>query len=202
VTETETRAGEGRYRLEQGRPCIDVSLASFEELFDRRDPAPFRQRDLDQGLIEYLTDSAEDLARRPHFKIVFWMVHPTERTEVEHAVRGQFGYLLERLRRHRRTEVRVGHVALFLAVLLLAALLFTSQLVLQVVHGTVGAILREGLVILGWVAMWRPTEILLYDTVPFRRRRRLLSNLLAAPVELRQGVGPGPPPLPPSGAKT
>jgi hypothetical protein len=201
VTVTETKAGEGRYRVEQGRPCIDVSVRDFEELFDRRDPAPFRQRDLDQGLVEYLTDSAEDLARHPDYKVVFWIERPCEMGEVEHAFRGQFAYLLERLHRRRRAEVRTGHAALLLALVLLAALLFAAQFVTKWVPGPWGAALREGLVILAWVAMWRPADLLLYDTLPFRRERRVLSNLIVAPIELRRGTGPPPPPAGTLGAK-
>jgi hypothetical protein len=43
----------------------------------------------------------------------------------------------------------------------------------------------EGLLILGWVAMWRPTEALLYDWWPMTWRRGLLRRLASIPVEIR-----------------
>ena len=43
----------------------------------------------------------------------------------------------------------------------------------------------EGLLILGWVAMWRPIEVLLYDWWPLARRRTLLRRLATIPVEVR-----------------
>jgi hypothetical protein len=46
-------------------------------------------------------------------------------------------------------------------------------------------ILREGFVITGWVAMWRPLEILLYDWWPMVDQRRQVSRLLDAPVSIR-----------------
>ena len=46
-------------------------------------------------------------------------------------------------------------------------------------------IIGEGLLILGWVALWRPTEALLYDWWPLVRRRALLLRLAAIPVEVR-----------------
>ena len=61
-----------RYRLEDGTPCIDLRLASFETLFDKRDPSPFRERDLDVGLYAYLRDSMEDLLCRAR-RLVFWL---------------------------------------------------------------------------------------------------------------------------------
>jgi hypothetical protein len=33
------------------------------------------------------------------------------------------------------------------------------------------------MLIIGWVAMWRPLEIFLYEWVPIRRRRKVLEQL-------------------------
>ena len=49
-------------------------------------------------------------------------------------------------------------------------------------------ILREGLIIAGWVAMWRPIQIFLYDWWPIARRRRMLQNLSRAQVRVVEGA--------------
>lgn len=41
-----------RYRREEGAVCIDLRLRSERQLFDLRDPAPFRERDLDHAALE------------------------------------------------------------------------------------------------------------------------------------------------------
>jgi hypothetical protein len=46
------------------------------------------------------------------------------------------------------------------------------------------AILRESLVIGGWVAMWRPLEVFLYDWWPIREEARLFDRLSAMPVRI------------------
>ena len=48
----------------------------------------------------------------------------------------------------------------------------------------VGDILRETLVIGGWVSMWRPLEIFLYDWWPIRNEARLSDRLAAMPVRI------------------
>ena len=48
--------------------------------------------------------------------------------------------------------------------------------------GAVSAIVCEGMLIIGWVAMWRPLEIFLYEWVPIRRRCRILATLAKIPV--------------------
>jgi len=45
-------------------------------------------------------------------------------------------------------------------------------------------ILAEGLLIIGWVGLWRPVEIFLYDWWPLWRSRRRLEALSRMPVEI------------------
>lgn len=47
-----------------------------------------------------------------------------------------------------------------------------------------GELLRQGLVICGWVAMWRPLEIFLYGWWPIRREARLYDRLSIMPVRI------------------
>ncbi|HEU0284513.1 MAG TPA: hypothetical protein VFR52_05150, partial [Sphingomicrobium sp.] len=48
-----------------------------------------------------------------------------------------------------------------------------------------GSFLDEGLIIIGWVALWRPVEMLLYDWRPIRREKKMLDKLANVPVEFR-----------------
>ena len=179
-----------RYRQEAGRPVVDVRLASLETLFDNRDPSPFRDRDLDPGLVEFLVESAEDVLSRGPPLLVFWMEKPCEPAAVDQAVRAHFGYELERLERRRTRERRAGYLGLFIGVLLISALMSISQLVGLLVKGTFGEAITESLGIAGWVLLWHPVEVLVYDGLPWRRERRVVRHLIAAPLEVRAGKGP------------
>jgi hypothetical protein len=50
--------------------------------------------------------------------------------------------------------------------------------------GRLSAFLHESLLIGGWVVMWRPLEIFLYDWWPIRAEARLLERLAKMPVHL------------------
>jgi hypothetical protein len=179
-----------RYRGENGEPCIDVRIGNIEQVFDNRDPAPFRERDLDPDLVEYLRVAGEDLGSHDTFRVVFWLKRPCQPGEIEAAFRAHFAYELDRLERRRRRQRRTGQISLLLGGTLIVALLSLAQLVARVFPGTIGAALREGLVISSWVVMWRPVEILIYDWIPVRRERRVMRRLLAAPIDVRIGDGP------------
>ena len=73
--------------------------------------------------------------------------------------------------------VRVPTVARFsLAVIGLAVLtvsLVASQTRTRLIpQATLAKVIEESLIIVGWVANWRPLEIYLYDWWPIVRRRR------------------------------
>jgi hypothetical protein len=182
-----------RYRIENDEPIVDVRVPSVERLFDNRDPAPFRDRDLDPSLVEYLIDSGEDLVGSERVRIVFWLEKPCEPGEIEAAFHAHFEDELDRLRRKRRRQLRTGWIALAIAVVSIVGLIALGELVTRVIGGTLGAGLKEGLVISGWVLMWKPVEVLVYESIPWRRQRRVICTLLAAAIEMRTGLAP---PLP------
>jgi len=182
-------AGHPRYRREGELSAIDVRLNTVDQLFDNRDPAPFRERDLDPDLVEYLFAAGEDLAAHGHYKIVFWIATPCSSSEVETGYRAHMEYEVTRLERRRMRQRRTGQVSLLIGVTLLVVLLSISQLLAGNRSSGVLAI-REGLAILSWVVMWRPVEALIYDWLPIRRERRIMQRLRTAPVDVRIGRGP------------
>jgi len=179
-----------RYRIENGERCIDVRIAQIEQLFDNRDPAPFRERDLDPDLVEYLLAAGDDLVAYRVFRLVFWLEKACQPGEIEGAFHAHFEYELDRLDRRRGRTRRTGQIALVVALVIITGLLALAQLVSSIVPGELGVGLHEGLVISCWVIMWRPVEVLIYDGIPWRRERRVMRRLLEAPIDIRVGKGP------------
>ena len=67
----------------------------------------------------------------------------------------------------------------------LVVFLTLADLTRSLPTGHLQEVLHEGLVITGWVAMWRPLEALLYDWWPLIDERRQVRRILAAPVSIR-----------------
>ena len=177
-----------RYRLEGAKTCIDIKLRNADQLFDGRDPAPFRERDLDENAVEYILGAFQELPAKVQIKMVFWIAgEPSLQISVEtlvEAVRAHFTYEVEKLRRRTREHVRQGQLTLMVGLTVLAVFLTLAGL-------TERPILREGLVIIGWVAMWRPLEVLLYDWWPLVRQRRLSARVVEAEITVEHGGGAG-----------
>lgn len=87
-------------------------------------------------------------------------------------------------RRDLRRLLRVGWRSLLLGFLVTAILLAFAEGIHALGFGRVLTFLAESLIIVAWVALWRPAELFLFDLWPLRRRGRLLARLIQAPVEV------------------
>lgn len=168
--------------------AIQVRIYELRQLFNSIDPSPFRERDLDPDCEEFIVAWAREMPPDRELSVEIRLEReqpPAElAADVPTAVRSHFARAasLEDLRRRRIT--REGRLSLVIGLVLLVLCLSTATLVPVDALGTPGGILRESLVIAGWVVMWRPLEMLLYGIWPVVRERRLLERLAAAEVRL------------------
>ena len=89
-----------------------------------------------------------------------------------------------------RRLMKQGRLSLVVGVSFLGLCLLTTQLLMSNRHGIVPDFIQQGLTIAGWVAMWRPMEIYLYDWWPLRQRGKIFNKLSHMPVEIRKGIDP------------
>ena len=174
---------------------VELSVHDVRAMFNSLDPSPFRGKDLDDDAVEFIVSWAREY---PLNSTVVLRIHveewpkddPTDmmREAVHHyfAYRAQLASLdLRRMMRQARTSLAIG---LFF---LVGCLLISSYLIGDR-EGTLYRTLRESLTIAGWVAMWRPMQLYLYDWWPVRQRGRLYRKLSTMRVELSDR--PKPPP--------
>jgi hypothetical protein len=173
---------------------IQVRIHELRQLFNSIDPSPFRERDLDPDCEEFIVSWAREL---PPDRPVRVEIHvdrerpPAELVaHVEPAVRGHFAREASLQELRRRRLIREGRLSLLIGLATLVLCISAAALVPTDSLGTPGDILRESLVIAGWVVMWHPLEVLLYGLWPVVRERRLLERLAAADVELSAPAEP------------
>jgi hypothetical protein len=169
---------------------IELNLKDMNQLFNTMDPSPFHEKDLDRDAEEFIVSWAREFAISEPVKLVVHLSElPREKepqTLIEHAVQNYFGYRSRINGRDFRHLMRDGRQSLLIGLLFLATCLTISNLLASQAPGTFLDLVRESLSIAGWVAMWRPMEIYLYEWWPLRRRARLFEKLSRMQVELRQ----------------
>ena len=175
------------YRREGGWSLIELKLSHPAQLFNSLDPSPFRERDLDVEAADYIVDAVRELHGHNRLKLVFYFpgaVDDRTRATLADALANYFLYREQAARLSVRNILRLGRTSLLVGLLFLAACVGLAQLVFTGEDVT-SKLLHEGFVIVGWVAMWRPLEILLYDWWPVLRDARLYRRIAAMPIELR-----------------
>jgi hypothetical protein len=175
-----------RYRTEGEFTCIDMVTRSARQLFDMRDPSPFRERDLDDDAVEYLLTAAREIGHRAKLRVVITIEGERDpvlnEQEIVAAVRTHLEYERGRQVRKVREQLALGRRFLLVGAGALALLLSAAELTAFLPKSHVVQILREGLVITGWVAMWRPLELLLFDWWPHLEQRRVVDAVLAGEI--------------------
>jgi hypothetical protein len=172
---------------------IRVHVTELRQLFNSIDPSPFRSRDLDPKAEEFIVGWAKDFGRTQPLALEVSIDRPAGLPEEEVAVLREAIHEFFRQRalgqRQRLRELlRVGRTSLAIGLVVLAfAVALGNFLASRMKGGEVGQILREMLVVGGWVSMWRPLEIFLYDWWPIREEARLSDRLAAMPVRTEYG---------------
>lgn len=178
-----------RYRLEAGVRIIDINLNSVQQLFNSFDPSPFHEKDLDADAEDYIVGAVREFSLTEPLKLVFHLpeteVAAAGKTDLRQSIHGYFSYRAEAMRRDLRFLLRQGRLSLAIGLAFLVACLTLRVVLFGASHAPLETIAAEGLVIIGWVAMWRPLEIFLYEWWPLRRRARVLDKLASIEVEIR-----------------
>ena len=191
---TMTGTAEAGDALPAGTEIIEVYAAELNHLFNAIDPSPFRDKDLDPSAEEFIVSWSRDLPRDAPLGLLVSIDRPAGPTDepalLRDAIHRFFGQRGEAARRRVSRLFRVGRTSLAIGLVVLGAFLGIGELVARWLSGSqVGALLRESLVIGGWVAMWRPLEIFLYEWWPIRAEARLFDRLAAMPVRIRYAAG-------------
>jgi hypothetical protein len=154
------------------------------------DPSPFYERDLDDDAEEFIISWAQEFPRHDPIGLV---VHVNQlplgadiQHEVEGAVHHYFAYRAKLKLLEFRHLLREGRISLLIGLACLGACLFTSDVLLRQSSDTLSIVFRESLTIGGWVAMWHPIQIFLYEWWPLRRMGNLFEKLSRMHVEVRK----------------
>jgi hypothetical protein len=167
---------------------IEVHVAELKQLFNAIDPSPFREKDLDPKAEEFIVSWAQALHSDSSLALVVYLDRgagrPEEAAILRDAIHQYFNQRANASRQRLRQLFRVGRTSLAIGITFLALSLVAGDFAAKLLRNTVGELLRESLLIGGWVAMWRPMEMFLYDWWPIRAEARLFDRLSGMPVRI------------------
>ncbi len=176
-----------RYRQENDYYCVDIFLKNILQLFDRRDPSPFKEKDLDEDFSRYLILAVREIGENKKIKLVIKMPdhQPTylKARDVEEAIVNFFAFEEENFRNDLSVLFKQGRSTLTVGLIFLASC-YTAYYFLKEDPTLWSGVLSESLTVVGWVAMWRPINIFLYDWLPIWDRINLMRQIQKIKVEI------------------
>jgi hypothetical protein len=163
---------------------LELTLKSQSELLDGMAPSCFGGQILRHEIADYFLEQIAAIPRKKPIKLILYFPE-AEFVQADHIARVIKEYFescrsIEQRRLHRvlrdgRVALLMGLVVLFIANGLAEGIRATSLRRLPIE-------LANGLEIFGWVALWRPAELLLYEWIPVRSKKNQLARLAAMEV--------------------
>ncbi len=177
-----------RYRVVNGKTSIELKLKTPHQLFDERDPAPFRERDLDDDAVRYIVDSYKGIhSDAEHVKLSLYFAEmgnfKNDGDIIPKAIHAFFEYETELKQRELRETFREGFISLAIGLTFLAVCSWFSHSS-YAESGFLQTFTKEWLMLMGWVSMWRPINIFLYEWWPIRGTLQVMDELSKLEIEL------------------
>lgn len=168
---------------------VEMHISELNQLFNSLDPSPFYAKELDRNAEEYIVRAAQELPSNPPTALVVHLATvsapPSDENMLNQALTAHFARQLQRFRRKLRQLINRGWISLGIGLAFLGTCLIGGEIVSQAIgRNHIARVLQESLVIGGWVAMWRPLEIFLYDWWPILGRCRIYDRLSRIPVRI------------------
>lgn len=168
---------------------IEIRVREVGQLFNTMDPSPFLEKDLDADAEEFILSWAQEFPLRDRLILVIHLAEsPGQHPQplIEKAIRHYFTDRAKLSRLELRRLMRDARTSLLIGASFLCGCLTLSGVLAATLSGTTQQIAREGLTITGWVAMWRPLQMYLYDWWPLHRRLKVFEKMSQISVEVHR----------------
>ncbi len=176
------------YNKRNGKILIEISLTSVIQIFNTLDPSPFFEKQLDDDAERYIVDTVNDFPKKTEFAIVIHLPKEcsasAECRVIPDAIHNHFRYKAIAEERHLRQKMLYGRFTLFVALVFLAVSLFVSQAVMQLGNGLLFYFISEAFMISGWVAMWAPVTLFLYELYPILQTKHVYEKISRMEIEI------------------
>ena len=176
-----------RYKKINGINTIEMTIKTTDHLFDGRDPAPFREKDLDEDAAKYIATSLRELPEDQPAQLKIYIsqprTHDASETALKEAIRKFFEYEAELKRSEKRHVFKVAFRSLFIGL----SFLFLSIYISSFIDPDKGLFMRyvnEGIHILGWYSMFHPISYALYEWWPVRDAELLFARASELDIEI------------------
>jgi len=176
----------GRYPREGEGLVIELAVPDYHHLFDDRDPAKFRKRDLDDDAAEYLVSSVQEITTSKLKKIKIYFDEEScanDQKMVRESIHNFFTFETQMMDLKISSNLKQGFKFLVIGLSFLASSILLTLILKSYSDSFLSLFFKEGFSLLGWVAMWRPLNVFLYDLIPLKDLRSVYNKLSGVEID-------------------
>ncbi|MCQ1538528.1 hypothetical protein FTO68_05950 [Methanocalculus taiwanensis] len=172
---------------------VELKLLNVIQLFNTLDPSPFYEKELDTDAEEYIYDSFEEIPFDQPVRIIVYLplalISNEVKENIKKAVENHFLYLGSLAEHALSVQWRRERLNLAIGIVFLFFCLTISQHASDIFEqGSLAELIAESLIIIGWVALWKPVQFFLYDLWPIRKRRRLCEKIAVSDLVVKPAL--------------
>ncbi|MEX2597656.1 MAG: hypothetical protein WEC59_12085 [Salibacteraceae bacterium] len=169
---------------------IDLHLDSMDSFFDKHAVNPMNRAHSVESGISILYRQLRLSVPKSRGKLILHLpantTKETNTLELVEAIKKYCGSKIDIARNDYRMLILTGKKALLVGIFFLGLCLSLSYLIQEqmLFPDLAKYFVKEGLYIIGWVGMWKPIEIFLYEWWPFQRQMRVWSYIREMKIEV------------------
>jgi hypothetical protein len=166
---------------------IILELNDVDQLLIAPDSPFYGKRILSPDAEEVIIEEATIASSNDHIhlKIHLHKDETRRKDEISTAIHQHFTYRRKKSERQLKRVLKLGSRSLVISIVFLGLLVSLALFIIKLLpEGGLSLTFREILIILGWVALWRPADLLLYEWRPFKREIDLFRKLEQCKVEI------------------
>lgn len=176
-------------RMPDGVREVRLFLADVADAFSTTVPVPLPYVDLNEDIVEYVEDEVSGLPETEPVRIVLLLPPEAVNAGDEALLQALAGrYFKERIARRAREAreaLRSVGSACFWGFVFMLGCQIVRWLADFPDYPTITSTISEGMLVLGWVALWNPYDRLLFSWWPAVKRLRLVRRIARAEIVLR-----------------
>lgn len=170
---------------------IKVVLSNLSDAIETFVPLPLADVQFDTDLVAYVEEQVESIPKKDPFRLTVCLpvdrIDPADETVLRTILQV---YLAERIRKRRAQEreaLRSVTSACFWGFVFMLGCQVVRLLANFPQYPTLTSTLSEGLLVLGWVALWNPYDRQLFSWWPALKQRRLVERIAQAQFDFKAG---------------
>lgn len=165
---------------------IQLQLPDINELL-RLPVSLYNKRTLETDAEEFIVEEAEALPPKAaiNIKVHLPLSEVKHKDDIAPAIRRHFCYRKEQSQKEYKRIFKYGWRILFIALGLLAVIFSITEIAFYYMPDNKPLLfIHESFIILSWVALWRPMELLLYEWYPVKTDINLYTRLEQSNVQV------------------